>query len=79
VSEIYAGWETREKLSRVVTHAEVQAADYNLSPSQFVEVSDKVTHRPLGDIPADLNAARIERERADVELNEVLAKLGLNA
>ncbi len=77
VAEIYRSWETKEKLSRVVTLEEVRAADYNLSPSQFVEVNDKATHRPLADILADLQTARSEREKADAELNEVLAKLGL--
>ena len=79
VTEVYERWETREKLSRVVTLAEVQAADYNLSPSQFVEVNDKAVHRPLSEILTDLQAASIAREQADAELNEVLAKLGLNA
>ncbi|MFN7947011.1 MAG: class I SAM-dependent DNA methyltransferase [Blastocatellia bacterium] len=79
ITEVYERWETREKLSRVVTLEDVRAADYNLSPSQFVEVNDRVTHRPLSEILADLKAARLERERADAELNEVLAKLGLNA
>ena len=50
VAEVYRAWETREKLSRVVTLDEVRAADYNLSPSQFVEVNDAVQHRPLADI-----------------------------
>lgn len=79
VAEVYRNWETREKLSRVVTLDEVRAADYNLSPSQFVEVNDKVQHRPLADILADLAVAHAERERADAELSAVLAKLGLEA
>lgn len=79
VAEVYARWETKEKLSRVVTLADVQAADYNLSPSQFVEVNDKTKHRLISDILADLGAARIERERADVELNEILRRLELKA
>ena len=53
------------KLSRVVTLEEIRAADYNLSPSQFVEVADRVEHRALGEIMANLEAARGERERAD--------------
>ncbi len=76
VAEVYRAWETRAKLSRVVTLDEVRAADYNLSPSQFVEVADRAIHRPLPDILADLAVARVERERADAELAEVLAKLG---
>lgn len=58
-----------------MTLDEVRTADYNLSPSQFVEVADRAVHRPLPDILADLAAARVERERADAELETVLAKL----
>jgi type I restriction enzyme M protein len=78
VAEVYRNWETREKLSRVITLEEARAADYNLSPSQFVEVNDKVHHRPLTAILADLVPARAERERADAKLADVLAKLGLD-
>jgi len=77
VVDAYRAWETRERLSRVVTLEEVRAADYNLSPSQFVEVNDRAQHRPLAAILADLHEARIERERADAALNDVLAKLTL--
>ncbi|HKT39232.1 MAG TPA: N-6 DNA methylase, partial [Ktedonobacterales bacterium] len=77
VAAVYRAWETRAKLSRVVTLEELRAADYNLSPSQFVEVADRVEHRPLSEILADLAVARAERERADAALAETLAKLGL--
>jgi type I restriction enzyme M protein len=79
VVEAYRAWETRPKLSRVVTLAEVRAADYNLSPSQFVDVNDRAEHRPLAEILADLAKARAERERADATLNAILASLGLIA
>src|SRR5262249_28976613 len=78
VSEVYRKWETREKLRRVITLKEAQDADYNLSPSQFVEINDKLHHRPLSEILVELRAARTECERADVELAAVLAKLGLD-
>jgi type I restriction enzyme M protein len=62
----------------VVSIDDVRASDYNLSPSQFVEVNDKAQHRPIGEILADLSTARAEREAADAELDSVVAKLGLN-
>jgi type I restriction enzyme M protein len=62
----------------VITQEEARAADYNLSPSQFVEINDKVHHRPLEEILADLGLARAERERADTALSEVLTKLDLD-
>ncbi len=77
VVSAFQAWETKEKVSRVLTLDEARAADYNLSPSQFVSVGEKVTHRPLAEIVADLEDARAEREKADERLQDVLARLGL--
>ena len=77
-TEVYQAWESREKLSSVITLEDAQKTDYNLSPSQFVDVGDKVEHRPVNEILADLAEARIAREKADKALADVLAQLGLN-
>jgi type I restriction enzyme M protein len=77
IVEVFRNWESKEKLSRVVSIDDLRASDYNLSPSQFVEVNDKAQHRSLAAILADLSAAKVERERADAEVGEILAKLGL--
>ncbi len=77
IVEVFRQWESREKLSRIVTLEEIRAADYNLSPSQFVAVGEKITHRPLSEILADLNDAKTERERADAHLTATFARLGL--
>ena len=76
-TEVYQAWESREKLSNVITLEDAQNTDYNLSPSQFVDVGDKVEHRPVNEILADLTEARIAREKADKALNDVLTRLGL--
>ena len=77
-TEVYQAWESREKLSSVITLEDAQKTDYNLSPSQFVDVGDKVEHRPVNEILSDLTEARIAREKADNALEDVLAQLGLN-
>ena len=77
-TEVYEAWESREKLSRVITLEDAQKTDYNLSPSQFVDVGDKVEHRAVNEILADLTAARIAREKADNALEDVLMQLRLN-
>ena len=77
-TEVYQAWESREKLSNVITLEDAQKTDYNLSPSQFVDVGDKIEHRPVNEILADLTEARIAREKADSALEGVLARLGLN-
>ena len=77
-TEVYRAWESREKLSTVITLEDARKTDYNLSPSQFVDVGDKVEHRPVPEILADLTEARITREKADKTLEDVLIRLGLN-
>ncbi len=77
-TEAYQTWESHEKLSRVITLEDAQKTDYNLSPSQFVDVGDTIVHRPVNDILADLTDARLTREKADNALEEVLGQLGLN-
>ena len=78
VVEVYRNWETREKLCRVITLEEAKGADYNLSPSQFVEINERVKHRPIPEILADLETARAERERADGELKEILSRIDVS-
>jgi type I restriction enzyme M protein len=77
VSHAFHQWQTQEKLSRVITLEHVREADYNLSPSLFVDINHRMNHRPLPRILADLDSVRSERERADAELNTVLALLQL--
>ena len=76
-TEVYQAWESREKLSDVITLKDAQKTDYNLSPSQFVDVGDKIEHRPMNEILADLTEAHIAREKADKTLEDVLTRLGL--
>ena len=77
-AEVYQAWESREKLSTVITLEDARKTDYNLSPSQFVDVGNKVEHRPVSEILADLTEARITREKADKALEDVLIRLKLN-
>ncbi len=77
-AEVYQAWESREKLSTVITLEDAQKTDYNLSPSQFVDVGDEVQHRSIYQILTDLMEARITREAADKTLEDVLTQLELN-
>lgn len=79
ITEVYRSWTAHEKLSRVITLADAQAADYNLSPSQFVDVNDAVVHRSLREIMADLEEAKVERVKADEDLQQILTSLTAEA
>ena len=77
-SEVYQAWKSREKLSRVITLEDARKTDYNLSPSQFVDVGDRVEHRSVNEILTELTEVRIAREKADRTLDNLLMQLGLN-
>lgn len=77
VAEVFHKWETREKLSRVVTLEELQKADFNLSPSFYVDTNNKINHRPLSLILNDLSEIRREREAADSALDAFISKLSI--
>ena len=75
VADVFQRWESREKLSRVITLEQIRESDFNLSPSLFVETNDRIHHRSLAEIVDELEISRHERERADCQLNEVLRRL----
>jgi type I restriction enzyme M protein len=76
-AEVYHNWETHEKLSRVIWLEEARAADYNLNPSLFVDVGDAVLHRPLVEVMFDLEKIRTDREKIDLDLEQMLSKIGV--
>lgn len=77
VAEAYHAWEEREKFSRILSTEELRANDYNLSPSAYIQVGKKATHRDIADILVDLGEAREAREQADRDLERILSNLGL--
>ena len=74
----YQAWESREKLSHVITLQGARNTDYNLSPSQFVDVGDRTEHRSIHDILTELKEVRTTREKADRTLDNLLTQLELN-
>jgi type I restriction enzyme M protein len=77
IAEVFHKWESRERLSRVVTLGQMSESDFNLSPSLFVETNDRVHHRALDAILSDLRGAQAERSSADENLSAILSKIGL--
>jgi type I restriction enzyme M protein len=78
VVEAYHSWKSIEKLSTVISLKQAQEADYNLSPSQFINTGETTTHRTLADIMVDLATAHEAREKADIELAKLLNGLKLS-
>jgi type I restriction enzyme M protein len=70
-------WTEKEKLSRIVDHAEIKKNDYNISPSRYIHTSDAETYRPIAEIVEELKAIEAETKETDKTLREILEKLGI--
>ena len=69
--------EWKEKLSRIVEHAELKKNDYNISPSRYIHTGDAETYRPLSEIVAELDMIEAEARETDRALREILEKIGI--
>ncbi len=72
-------WKEEDKFSRIVTHAELQKNDYNISPSRYIHTSDAETYRPIVEIVEELASIEAEARKTDAALKKILKKIGVTA
>ena len=78
ISEAYHKWTQEEGLSAVVPKEEILRNDFNLSPSRYVSTNGEDDTLPVDEAVVLLKEAREEQAKADVELKNVLEKLGFD-
>jgi len=64
-----------DKFVRVITTKEAKKNDYNLSPSRYIDVSEKITYRPIPEILNELKGLEKESKKVDDELGIIMKKL----
>ncbi|MGH9366016.1 MAG: N-6 DNA methylase, partial [Thermoanaerobaculia bacterium] len=65
-----------ERLVKVVTTADLAAADYNLSPSRYIETAAPTEHRDIQAILDELAGLDTEAARLDTDLKRIFTGLG---
>ncbi|HBH02701.1 MAG: XRE family transcriptional regulator [Candidatus Rokubacteria bacterium RBG_16_73_20] len=65
-----------ERLVKVVTTQEIAAADFNLSPSRYVETAAPTEHRDIQAILDELAGLDAEAARLDADLKRIFSGLG---
>ncbi len=68
-----------ERFVKVITNEEAMEKDYNLSPSRYVDTSEKEIYRPIPEILDELwGPAGLEKKakEIDIELRKIFNKLG---
>jgi type I restriction enzyme M protein len=77
IAETYTAFKEVEKFSSLVSKDEIVKNDYNISPSRYIQVNDATTYRPIEEIVEELREQESEYITIDVELKNILAKLGV--
>ncbi len=76
IAQTFHAWQPVDQFARVITLAEAEQNDWNLSPSRYVSTGQAEQHRDIQSIIDDLATAHAEAEVLDVELNGILKSLG---
>jgi len=66
-----------ERFVKVIKAREAKENDYNLSPSRYVDTSEKVTYRPIPEILKELDGLEKKAVAIDKDLKSVFKKLGM--
>jgi type I restriction enzyme M protein len=65
-----------ERFVKVITNEQAAENDYNLSPSRYVDTSEKAEYRPIPEILKDLTGLEEEAGKIDADLKKIFAQMG---
>jgi type I restriction enzyme M protein len=63
-------------LVKVITNEEAAENDYNLSPSRYVDTSEKEVYRPIPEVLKELRGLEKEEKKIDADLKKVFVQMG---
>ena len=76
IAEAFHEWKDVEKFARIITLADAERNDYNLSPSRYVDTGEAEQHRDVQSIIDDLASLEADAAALDAELKGILKLLG---
>lgn len=65
-----------ERFVQVITREQAAENDYNLSPSRYVDISEKETYRSIPAILDELEGLEKKAAKVDLDLQEIFRKMG---
>ncbi len=75
IAQAFIKGEEINKFVKVITIEEAKKNDYNLSPSRYVDTSDKEIYRPIPEILDELKELEKESNQVDADLKKIFDKL----
>jgi type I restriction enzyme M protein len=76
IAETFHRWKPVEKFARLITLAEAEQNDFNLSPSRYVDTGEAEQHRAVQSIIDDLATLEADAAALDADVNTILKSLG---
>jgi type I restriction enzyme M protein len=65
-----------ERFVKVITNQEAAENDYNLSPSRYVDTSEKEVYRPIPEVLKELRGLEKQAKKIDADLAKVFLQMG---
>ncbi len=65
-----------ERFVKVITKQEAAENDYNLSPSRYVDTSEKEVYRPIPEVLEELRGLEKKAKTIDADLKKVFVQMG---
>jgi type I restriction enzyme M protein len=65
-----------ERFVKVITNEEAAGNDYNLSPSRYIDTSEKEVYRPIPEVLKELRGLEKEAKKIDADLLKVFVQMG---
>lgn len=75
-ADVFSAGRSEERFSTVITAKEAAENDYNLSPSRYIDTSEKEVLRPLPEIYGEWEALKIAERKSDREIGGIFARFG---
>jgi len=71
----YREFKDLEKFAKVITLEKIREADYNLSPSRFVNIAEEEEYRSIEEIKSELKRLEEERRRVEERVDKILGRI----
>jgi len=76
IADAFIKGEDADKFIKVITTAQVAANDFNLSPSRYVDTTEKESYRSIPAILNELEGLEEKAAKVDTDIQEVFRKMG---
>ncbi len=76
IAQAFIKGEDVPRFVRVIATKETAKNDYNLSPSRYVDTSEKEDYRPIPDILKELAGLEKDAAKIDADLGKIFAQMG---